>query len=156
MMETDRIAEQNRIALGRLKFGCASTTACKLPLRLLASAFHDFINPVLANLFPKQIKHSFLRSLLAHMLFLSAVHHGCFQPRFKPASHFQPARGLRQLFPPATRAASFILAHFDHLRFRQFLNLIDFDQLPLLPFQPCLTVLVSLCSHFDNIVGICC
>jgi hypothetical protein len=50
-----------------------------------------------------------------------------------------------------------VLAHFNHLstRFRQFRDLVDFDQLSAFGLQISLAVTTFLRSHIDHLVGLC-
>ncbi len=56
----------------------------------LTSSFHDLIDPTLADLHLMQVKQCFLSASIAHMLFLSVVHHRRFQATAKCPVHLQP------------------------------------------------------------------
>src|SRR4030043_491287 len=78
--------------------------------------FHDLIDPTLTDLYLMQVEHGLLCAYIAHVLFLTVVHHHRFQPAPKPAAHFQSSGRFFNLRRIAFRTGRGILANFYHLR----------------------------------------
>jgi hypothetical protein len=91
------------------------------------------------------------------MLFLPVVNHRRFQTRPEGPFHFQTYWRFFHLRLPTTCTDRFVLPHFNDLclRFRQFSDLVHFDQ-PSFICQFAMTVLAALRPYWDDMIRLGC
>src|SRR5450759_623084 len=121
---------------------------------LLTSTVHDLVATARNNLDAMQITQSRFRTDVAHVLFLTEIHHRRFQPGPKRPLHFQSFRSWFNLGLPTLWTVHLKLPYFDHFRFRirQFCDLVHIDQLTHYPMQIGVAIRAHLCFQIHDVI----